>query len=139
MTELHYDIVGSFLRPAELKKARAEFEEGKIKQEELTHVENKEIRELVQKEIDHDGHDQSRQNAGYHGSASGGEHGQIISLTSVAGGERNHQGMAHVVNRKCKGKKQVITENYPNGLYRGGRLGNSVQENTGNEEQWAGN
>ena len=41
MTELHYDIVGSFLRPAELKKARAEFEEGKIKQEELTHVENK--------------------------------------------------------------------------------------------------
>ena len=53
MTELHYDIVGSFLRPAELKKARAEFEEGKIKQEELTHVENKEIRELVQKEIDH--------------------------------------------------------------------------------------
>lgn len=54
MTELHYDIVGSFLRPAELKKARAEFEEGKIKQEELTHVENTEIRELVQKEIDHD-------------------------------------------------------------------------------------
>lgn len=53
MTELHYDIVGSFLRPAELKKARAESEEGKIKQEELTHVENKEIRELVQKEIDH--------------------------------------------------------------------------------------
>lgn len=53
MTELHYDIVGSFLRPAELKKARAEFEEGKIKQEELTHVENTEIRELVQKEIDH--------------------------------------------------------------------------------------
>ena len=46
MTELHYDIVGSFLRPAELIKARAEFEEGKIKQEELTHVENKEIREL---------------------------------------------------------------------------------------------
>lgn len=53
MTELHYDIVGSFLRPAELKKARAEFEEGKIKQEELTHVENTEIRELVQEEIDH--------------------------------------------------------------------------------------
>ena len=54
MSRLHYDIVGSFLRPAELKKARTEFEDGKIKQADLTTVENKLIKELVQKEIDHD-------------------------------------------------------------------------------------
>lgn len=53
MSKLHYDIVGSFLRPAELKKARAEFEAGKIKREDLTAVEDKLIKELVQKEIDH--------------------------------------------------------------------------------------
>lgn len=31
-----YDIVGSFLRPQELKEARAKFKAGEISQEELT-------------------------------------------------------------------------------------------------------
>ncbi len=32
----HFDVVGSFLRPAELKKARADFEAGSISKEEFT-------------------------------------------------------------------------------------------------------
>lgn len=51
-----YDFVGSFLRPAELKKARADFKEGKINKEQLTAVEDKAITELVQKQKE----------AGYH-------------------------------------------------------------------------
>ncbi len=35
-----YDYVGSFLRPEELKQARAAFAEGKISQEQLTRVED---------------------------------------------------------------------------------------------------
>ena len=51
MTNLtHYDIVGSFLRPKELKKARKKFNEGNISQAELTHVENQAIDQLIQKE-----------------------------------------------------------------------------------------
>lgn len=51
MTKLtHYDIVGSFLRPEELKKAREKFNEGNIQQAELTHVENQAIDQLIQKE-----------------------------------------------------------------------------------------
>lgn len=46
-----YDIVGSFLRPAALKKARAEFTENNITSEQLTEIENKCIRDLVEKEI----------------------------------------------------------------------------------------
>ena len=53
MSKLHtpfrYDYVGSFLRPERLKKARADYESGKIKQEELTAVEDDCIRELVAK------------------------------------------------------------------------------------------
>ncbi|GAJ25731.1 methionine synthase [Liquorilactobacillus sucicola DSM 21376 = JCM 15457] len=49
-TTFHYDIVGSFLRPQVLKKARADFNAGKIKQEELTKVENNAIKDLVKKE-----------------------------------------------------------------------------------------
>ena len=45
-----FETVGSFLRPEELKKARAEFEEGKITKAELTAVEDKCIRELVKKQ-----------------------------------------------------------------------------------------
>ena len=44
------DIVGSFLRPAGLKAARRQFEEGKIDRRELTSVEDKYIRELVEKQ-----------------------------------------------------------------------------------------
>jgi 5-methyltetrahydropteroyltriglutamate--homocysteine methyltransferase len=46
-----YDIVGSFLRPAALKKARADFAENKITFEQLTAIENICIRDLVKKEI----------------------------------------------------------------------------------------
>ena len=41
------DHVGSFLRPKDLVEARAKFANGEITREELTAVEDKEIRELV--------------------------------------------------------------------------------------------
>lgn len=44
------DIVGSFLRPAELKKAREDFANGKITREELTKVEDRLIIDLIAKE-----------------------------------------------------------------------------------------
>lgn len=50
-TKLHYDIVGSFLRPAALKQARSDHEAGKIDLQQLRQVENEEIRDLVEKEI----------------------------------------------------------------------------------------
>lgn len=46
----HYDIVGSFLRPEELKKARKDFSERKISQDELKEIEDRLIDELVEKE-----------------------------------------------------------------------------------------
>ncbi len=49
-TPFRYDHVGSFLRPAELKEARASFEAGKIKAEQLKAVEDKCIAELVAKQ-----------------------------------------------------------------------------------------
>lgn len=49
-TVYRYDIVGSFLRPQELKEARAKYEKGEISRDDLTAVENKEITKLVQKE-----------------------------------------------------------------------------------------
>ena len=45
-----YDIVGSFLRPARLKEARADFAAGKINKDQLTAFEDECIAELVQKE-----------------------------------------------------------------------------------------
>ena len=45
-----FDIVGSFLRPEELKKARAEYAAGTLSEEQLTVVENKCITELVAKQ-----------------------------------------------------------------------------------------
>lgn len=51
-TKLHYDIVGSFLRPNAIKQARADFAAKKIDQEQLTTVEDEAIRDLVAKEID---------------------------------------------------------------------------------------
>ena len=46
-TPFRYDFVGSFLRPEELKKARTEFEAGKITAEELRAVEDTCILKLV--------------------------------------------------------------------------------------------
>ncbi|MDO4295854.1 MAG: 5-methyltetrahydropteroyltriglutamate--homocysteine S-methyltransferase [bacterium] len=45
-----YDFVGSFLRPECLKKARAEFEAGKISAEQLKEVEDRAILDLVEKQ-----------------------------------------------------------------------------------------
>lgn len=45
-----FDMVGSFLRPEYLKKARADFEEGRITGEELTKIEDEAIRDLVAKQ-----------------------------------------------------------------------------------------
>lgn len=45
-----YDYVGSFLRPEPLKKARAEFEAGRIPRAALTAVEDEAIRDLVAKQ-----------------------------------------------------------------------------------------
>jgi len=55
-TPFRYDYVGSFLRPETLKKARRDFEEGKISKEELTKVEDDAILDLVEKQ----------KKAGYH-------------------------------------------------------------------------
>lgn len=49
-TKLHYDIVGSFLRPTELKQARTDFAAGKITADQLHQVEDKLITDLVAKE-----------------------------------------------------------------------------------------
>ncbi len=46
----HFDIVGSFLRPAELKEAREAFNKGNITREELTAVEDRLITDLIQKQ-----------------------------------------------------------------------------------------
>ena len=40
LAPFHFDIVGSFLRPAELKEAREAFTKGNITKEELTAVED---------------------------------------------------------------------------------------------------
>ncbi|HIT89671.1 MAG TPA: 5-methyltetrahydropteroyltriglutamate--homocysteine S-methyltransferase [Candidatus Merdenecus merdavium] len=45
-----FDVVGSFLRPNELKKARADYDAGTISAEQLTEVENKCITELIEKQ-----------------------------------------------------------------------------------------
>jgi methionine synthase II (cobalamin-independent) len=45
-----FDIVGSFLRPAELKEAREKFSRGEITEEELKAVEDEKIKELVEKQ-----------------------------------------------------------------------------------------
>lgn len=49
-TPFRYDYVGSFLRPSELKKARADYEAGNISPEQLKAVEDKCITELVAKQ-----------------------------------------------------------------------------------------
>ena len=49
-TPFRHDYVGSFLRPAELKKARADFAAGLIKADDLRAVEDHHIRELVSRQ-----------------------------------------------------------------------------------------
>ena len=49
-TPFRYDYVGSFLRPEALKEARSKYEAGIITKEELTCVEDQEIRALVEKQ-----------------------------------------------------------------------------------------
>ena len=53
MLKIKYDIVGSFLRPQEIKEARKKYFDGKISIEELREVENQEIEKLVAKEVEH--------------------------------------------------------------------------------------
>ncbi|MDF7627223.1 5-methyltetrahydropteroyltriglutamate--homocysteine S-methyltransferase [Lactobacillaceae bacterium L1_55_11] len=49
---IHYDIVGSFLRPKALKEAVAAHDQGKISDATLTEVQDREIKDLVNKEVD---------------------------------------------------------------------------------------
>lgn len=49
-TPFRYDYAGSFLRPEALKVARSKYEAGTITKEELTSVEDQEIRALVEKQ-----------------------------------------------------------------------------------------
>ncbi len=57
----HYDFVGSFLRPEQLKQARADYAAGKLSQAELKKVEDQAILDLVAKQ----------KKAGYHGITDG--------------------------------------------------------------------
>ena len=50
---VHFDVVGSYLRPAELKEARAQHAEGKITDAQLRSVEDRLIAQLVQKQKAH--------------------------------------------------------------------------------------
>ncbi len=53
MLNIKYDIVGSFLRPQQIKEARAKYNNGDITLNELRQVENEEIAKLVEKEVEH--------------------------------------------------------------------------------------
>ena len=53
MINLTYDIVGSFLRPEEIKEARKNFKGGQISREQLTQIEDHAIEQLVEKEVAH--------------------------------------------------------------------------------------
>lgn len=46
----HFDVVGSFLRPAAVKQARADFNEGKITLTQFNEIVNPEIVKLVEKQ-----------------------------------------------------------------------------------------
>lgn len=48
---LHADTVGSYLRTAALKQARADFAAGKINRDALTQIEDQEIAKLVQEQL----------------------------------------------------------------------------------------
>ncbi len=53
MLDIKYDIVGSFLRPTQIKTARAQYANGEISLGELRSVEDAAIAELVSKEVSH--------------------------------------------------------------------------------------
>ena len=53
MLDVKYDIVGSFLRPQAIKKAREQYFNNELQLEELRAIEDKEIRKLVEKEVTH--------------------------------------------------------------------------------------
>ena len=48
LAKIRNDVVGSLLRPAPLKQARARYDDGKISLEELRHIEDQNIRQAVQ-------------------------------------------------------------------------------------------
>ena len=50
MSEKRFDVVGSFLRPENLKKARADYDAGLITKEQFTEVKNYAVRQLVEKQ-----------------------------------------------------------------------------------------
>lgn len=53
MLNIKYDIVGSFLRPQEIKEARAKFNNNEITYEQLRDIEDEQITKLVAKEVQH--------------------------------------------------------------------------------------
>ena len=53
MLNIKYDIVGSFLRPQEIKDARTQYNEGKISYAQLRDVEDVQISKLIRKEVEH--------------------------------------------------------------------------------------
>lgn len=53
MLNIKYDIVGSFLRPAEIKQARAKYAGGEITLADLRKAEDAAIADLVAKEVEH--------------------------------------------------------------------------------------
>lgn len=50
MAEKRFDVVGSFLRPENLKKARASFEKGEISAADFDEIKKEEIKKLVEKQ-----------------------------------------------------------------------------------------
>lgn len=50
MLEKRFDVVGSFLRPENLKKARSDFEKGRISANDFDAVKKDEIKKLVEKQ-----------------------------------------------------------------------------------------
>ena len=53
MLNIKYDIVGSFLRPEQIKMARKQFSDGEITLAQLRKIEDAAISELVEKEVSH--------------------------------------------------------------------------------------
>ena len=49
-TPCRYDFVGSFLRPEEVKKANADYQEGKISEAEKNQIIDKAVTEVVAKQ-----------------------------------------------------------------------------------------
>ena len=50
---IHFEAVGSYLRPAELKEARAKFADGKISATDLRSIEDRLITEVVKQQKAH--------------------------------------------------------------------------------------